>query len=368
MTNKKQYNILIVGPFPKPITGNSLANQILFDGLSKKENVKVRRVNSSTSFFDEKVGSFSLKKAFNGIRFNLQIYKIFQSNAVYVTPGQSFFGVLKYGVIILTSKMLKRKIIIHIHGNYLREEYKRIGKLKKIIVKVILRMADKGIVLSRSLIPNLTPFLKKENIKIIYNFVEDYLLEDTKKIINNKRLNTLRIVYLSNLMLEKGILDLLKALKEMEINKLEYRAKLAGNIDLNSKKKIDNYLNQLNNAEYLGVVEGDRKKELLLWGNVFIFPSYYRMEGQPISIIEAMATGNVVLASNHAGISDIFSSKNGLFIRSKDYKDILNKLKIISLDKPKFEEILVKNYLYASKTYKADIFVNKIETIITQND
>jgi len=37
------------------------------------------------------------------------------------------------------------------------------------------------------------------------------------------------------------------------------------------------------------------------------------MEGQPISILEAMATGNIILTTNHAGIPDIFEMSVSLF-------------------------------------------------------
>ena len=104
---------------------------------------------------------------------------------------------------------------------------------------------------------------------------------------------SLRIFYLSNLMKEKGIFCLLNALKNLEKNNIIYKAKIAGNIDQKYSKEILNLFTELKNAEYIGVVNGDDKKNLLKWGNVFVLPTFYKMEGQPISILEAMATGNV---------------------------------------------------------------------------
>ena len=58
----------------------------------------------------------------------------------------------------------------------------------------------------------------------------------------------------------------------------------------------------LEHTDYIGIVNGKAKKNLLEWGNVFVLPTFYKMEGQPISILEAMATKNLVVTTNHAGI------------------------------------------------------------------
>ena len=52
-----------------------------------------------------------------------------------------------------------------------------------------------------------------------------------------------------------------------------------------------------------------------------MLPTYYKMEGQPISILEAMATGNVILTTRHAGIPDVVTDgKHGRFFEKKNAK------------------------------------------------
>ena len=149
--------ILIIGPFPEPITGNSIANKVAYEGLSGKPGIKASKINTSTSFFDERVGFFSIQKLLNSIRFNLQAYKIISSDVVYITPGQSFLGIVKYAILIFAAKLLNRKLVLHIHGNYLRQEYQNINSFKKSItsdalmpsdILVKLRMSQKSMVTS----------------------------------------------------------------------------------------------------------------------------------------------------------------------------------------------------------------------------
>lgn len=359
---RSKIKILFVGPFPNPITGNSIANLAAYEGFKEKGYI-VGLINSSLSFFDENVGVFSLKKLFYAIKFNFQAYKVARFDIVYITPGQTFFGVLKYALIIFIAKILKKKIIIHIHGNYLRKTLENLKGLEKYIVKKILGTADKGIVLSKSLIPNLLPVLDINDIYIVNNFVEDNLIKNTETIIENKSFEEVRIIFLSNLMKEKGIIDLLNALVMLKKEGISYKAKIAGNIDKQLKGEVEKLLKDLDEVEYLGVVIGQEKKQMLLWGNIFIFPTYYQMEGQPISILEAMAAGNIVLTTNHAGISDIFSEDNGLFIMKNNSEDIANKIKEILNKKEEYKDLIFRNYKYSTKQYTKSLYISNLEKV-----
>jgi glycosyltransferase involved in cell wall biosynthesis len=90
------------------------------------------------------------------------------------------------------------------------------------------------------------------------------------------------------------------------------------------------------------------------------------MEGQPIALIEAMVTGNVLLSTNHAGIPEIFSEKNGCFIKKRDPQDIYQKLIKINNNSNYYQEIIKHNHLYAKKKFKKELFLDKILEIITR--
>jgi glycosyltransferase involved in cell wall biosynthesis len=211
--------------------------------------------------------------------------------------------------------------------------------IKKKIFYYLLSKSTKGIVLSESLKGNMSLFIKEENIYTLYNFAEDYLVSTNEEI----KTDRLRIVFLSNLMIEKGILELLEALEMLEEQNIDYQAKIAGNIEVANKKRFITIFKNLKFTEYLGVVNGEQKKELLEWSNVFVLPTYYKMEGQPISIIEAMATNNLIITTKLAGIMDIIQEKNGYFVEKRSAKSIADKLKFISENKEVIASISGRN-------------------------
>lgn len=353
--------ILIIGPIPQPITGVSLANKTVLDNLNKKDCFNVDSINTSYNKFDENLGVFSLSKFIFFLKLNFFAYKIFKANIIYITPGQTFFGILKYTVFILLSKILNKELITHIHGNYVGTEYSLLKGFKKNVFKYLLSKTSKGIVLSETLTGNMSPFIEENKISVLYNFVEDYLFTEEKIIEKKLKITKPRIIFLSNLMKEKGIFELLEALKILEEKGIDYEAKIAGNIDPMHKKRTENYFKTLKNTQYIGVVHGEEKKALLLWGNIFTLATYYSMEGQPISILEAMATGNLVLTTNHAGIPDVFKDTvNGFYVEKNNAESIVEKIKYTIENSETSNKIKMHNYNSAKKKYRVENFINNI--------
>jgi glycosyltransferase involved in cell wall biosynthesis len=354
------YRVLLIGPQPEPITGNSLANQIVLEYLSRYTDVELNIINTSYSKLDEKIGKFSLKKVYHYVKQYKQVWKILYVDKLYITTGQTFFGVLKYFPYLLFAKLLNKEIIVHIHGNYLWKEYESLNGIKKKIFHKILSMSDKGIVLSKSLKKNLTPFLIEEKIYILENFVEDFLFENPTE----KKFNKVKIIYLSNLMKEKGIFDLLEALKILQEKNIEFEVKIAGGIDNFFEKKIRQELSKIKNLTYLGLVYNKEKKELLEWGNIFILPTKFD-EGQPISILEAMCTGNIILTTSQGGIVDIFKdNKNGFYIEKNSPNSIALKLIDMNSNLKDYKIISKQNRYEAKEKYRVKNFIKKLNNIL----
>jgi glycosyltransferase involved in cell wall biosynthesis len=354
--------ILLIGPLSPPINGVSICNDKII--AIKEAAFQVKYINTADANFSEKLGVFSLKKMITVIKKYFFLYKIFSVKTVYITIGQTFFGVIKYFPFLFLSKILGKKSVIHIHGNYLQTEFENLRGIKKEIFKFTIKLATKGIVLSNSLKKNLTPFLEENNIYVLPNFVEDEIFNIGEKDIEKKYFKRLKILFLSNLMTEKGILDLLDSLKTLEDNTIEFEAKIAGNIDKNIKELVFSKINKLNNVVYVGVVKGKHKKELLLNANVFVFPTYYKMEGQPISLLEAMGFGNIILTTNHAGISDIVTKENGFFVKKKSPKNISDTLIELSNSLSEHKKMSLNNHKYVKEQFSEKKFLSSLKKIL----
>lgn len=354
-------NILIIGPFPMPVSGVSLANEVISKGL-KSKNWSVRTINMEySSKISQSHGKINFNK-FIVIKSYLEVFKIIKSDIVYMTTGQTFFGLLKYYPFIIISKIFKKKTIIHLHGNHLKNEYLSLSGLKKTIFSHIVKCFDYGIVLSESLKENFTSFYHEDKIFTLNNFYQDYLKNEQVDLLKIKNFEELNILFLSNLMEEKGINILLEAIKIIKEKGVAIKVKIAGNKIADNN--VDAYFNKFDFIEYVGVVNGKEKTDLFYWSTVFCLPTFYKMEGQPISIIEAMATGNLILTTKHAGILDICTDENAIFVEKKSVDSLVEKLLFLNDNKPLIKEKALLNYDYASVKFSEANFIENADKIL----
>ena len=117
--------------------------------------------------------------------------------------------------------------------------------------------------------------------------------------------------------MDKGILI---ALRTFELANKEFNNLLltiAGDgPDLEYAKQyiIDN---NIKNVQFIGRVDGDEKINALKSSDIYLFPSY--TEGMPISLLEAMLFGNVIITSDVGGIKDFFEQgKMGYMIHGHE--------------------------------------------------
>lgn len=356
-------NLLIIGPFPGPPKGISLSNEVVANGLAKR-GWNVKKINTELSdAVHSAIGTFSFEKL-NFLKTYLQSYKIFPADAVYITIGITFFGVLKYAPFIILAKILNKKTLLHLHSNHLKKEYHSLHGIKKTLFFKLIASFDTGIVLSNSLRDNLTPFIAEEAVYELYNFVEDKLLLSEEIVLHQKDFSTIRLFFLSNLLEEKGINLLLKVIKRLNEEGLFIEVKIAGNKIKDNN--VDGLLADLSNVSYLGIVSGTAKQDLLIWGNVFCLPTFFSMEGQPISILEAMAFNALILTTKHAGIPDICSEENAVFCIEKSEEDLYLKLKFTISNWEELQKKAIANGVYARQRFTETKFITTLESIILE--
>lgn len=353
--------ILIIGPFPPPISGVSLANEVVARGLVLK-NWKVGTLNTEYSKnLSSNHGTMSFEKIFF-LKTYLLFFKIFLYKIIYITIGQSFFGVVKYLPFILLGKILDKRLVVHLHGNHLLNEYNSLKGIKKHVFYYIIASFDYGIVLSNSLRNNFHPFIKEENIFELNNFFEESLSIPKEKLISMKDYKEIKVVFLSNLIEEKGINILLQTISKLNKKGIIVKIKVAG------KKTIDNdlshFFEELNHLEYVGLVHGKEKQNLLVWSNVFCLPTFYKMEGQPISILEAMALGNLILTTEHAGITDICFNQNAVFCQKNNIENLTQILELLSNNLEIIKEKGLFNIDYSREKFSEKQFIENANEIL----
>lgn len=357
-------NILVIGPFPLPVHGCSLANEVFVRQLANSDDLQVEIINTNAvNVSSNQVGAFSFGKIISFLKSYKKIALIKKADIVYTTPGQTFFGIAKYIPFYWLCKRMGIPYIIHLHGNHLGNEYKKLTGIKRGIFAKYIKGASAGIVLSDSLRDNFEDLIPAEKVYVAENFALNEVIDYSNPV---KFDDKLRLLYLGNLMKEKGILDVLDSLILLRNAGVPFTADIAGKIEDESQDLILDRLEQLkDNITFHGVVHGQDKVKLLYGANVFILPTYYKMEGQPISIIEAMAAGNIIVTTQFSGIPDIVGEKNGYFVKAKNPDSIYSTLVEINANLiHSVSSFSKENKEYVKLNFTEVQFASKILTII----
>ncbi|RKD20439.1 hypothetical protein BCY91_02145 [Pelobium manganitolerans] len=356
--------ILIIAPLPPPMTGNSLPVKILYDNLKQENDVEV--INLSKSSYSAGINSLSRI---------IQIFKIFgqvyrkgrNKDLIYFTISESFAGNLKD---ILLYLLLKRKLkvtVIHMFGGAgMKRILDKKSGLQFYLNSFFLNRLRAIIVEGQTQADFFAKVVDPRKIHVVNNFAENYLF-NTKSAISAKFQEDcpIRVLFISNFIYGKGYKEIVEAYALLDKEQQRKTAiDFAGGFgSIESKKIFLNSIKNFENLHYHGLVSGNEKQQLYHKAHVFCLPTYYPYEGQPFCILEAYASGCVLVTTNHSGIKDVFQDKkNGFEARKMDVESLKNIFEIISNSKNLFE-IANSNYEYACKHYRSERFVGAMRTI-----
>jgi len=375
--------ILAIGSKNSPKRNLFTGQSSMFEGLVENLHIKggkVDVVNISNFFNINSSGRFSLLRSIEyiGIIFNVFIKVCFNKyTMLYLNTAQSKVGFIRDYVIIYLTHLFGIRICMHQFGANYSGFYKSLPPFfKKRLIKT-LNKVDKIIVEG--------DYTKKQ-----FSFMEDYLNKvvtipnglpgkDITVKYDSKVYNAaqpLNMIYLSNMIVSKGYLDVLKAVDLLvNIYKRNVHCVFAGRFmmtsddqqDINSSKSyFFDYLKQHNltaNVEYFEGLYGDLKEKAFNNSHVFLLPSYYINEGQPLAVLEAMAYGNVCIVTNYRLIPDMVKADNGLFVEAKSPENIAKNV-IYLMDNPVLYSSMSKAAIAKYRAdYTFDIYCEKIVNI-----
>jgi glycosyltransferase involved in cell wall biosynthesis len=115
------------------------------------------------------------------------------------------------------------------------------------------------------------------------------------------------------------------------------------------------------NIKYLGWVDGQKKETIIKKNDIYILPS--RFEGVPISILEAMAYGKPIIATNVGGIPSLVKENfNGWLIESGKL-DQIEKVFDEIFRNPCLLEVYGRNSYAAANKYNPKLIFRDLESI-----
>ncbi len=171
-----------------------------------------------------------------------------------------------------------------------------------------------------------------------------------------------RILFVSNMLEEKGPLILLEALATVAQHGIRFDARFAGAwrepLSLDRFSERVRALGLHDHVAHLGPVYGEAKARLFADADVFVLPTYYQHEALPLVVIEAMMHGLAIVTTRIGALPDIISDQaNGELIAPGDAAQLASALRKLLTD----ADLRARYGRAARQTYETDLTAQRFE-------
>ncbi len=117
---------------------------------------------------------------------------------------------------------------------------------------------------------------------------------------------------------------------------------------------------------YGGVVTSEDKWRHFDQADIFLLPSIYG-EGLPMAILEAMAAGCVVVASEMASVAAVIDDgKNGYLVEPRNTEQLVSRLKMVLDSRSEWKPVQEEAAATVRSKFAISDYIEKLENIYTE--
>ncbi len=308
--------VLAIGPLPPPVHGLSKAFEVAVRGLTERA-WSLDLIDTSEGSHARRGSAFTLARAAQALSYVARAALLLRRcEVVYIAITQSKLGFLKDGLILNAARAWRRPVVVHLHGGNFPAFFAALPRLAQARVERALSKVCYFVVEGETLRDQFAMLPGgRARTRVVYNPSEIPAFRELRA----PPTGEMHVLYLSNLMLEKGYLDVLQAgaiARQASGIRLELHfagAFVAGDGSASSAAAMQKAFEEQAQfaraagvgVSYHGVVHGEQKRALLERAHVFVLPTYYRNEGQPLAVVEALSSALPVVATAHRGIPEL---------------------------------------------------------------
>ena len=354
-------HILFITPLPPPVHGSAMMSQYIKESKLINEEFDCDYVNLSTSRRMDEIGKKSLLKTVRFVwTYCIVLGKLMchRYDLCYLAITCHGIGFLKDAPFVLLCKLFGKKIVIHQHNKGMAGDVERWPY--RWLLPWVYRNT-KVILLSWRLYPDIEKVVRKEQILICPNGIPETLREEP----DAKRHNRIpHLLFLSNLMVSKGILVLLDALEILKNKGYSFVCDFVGGetaeIDAaRFKAEVEKRgLDKL--VIYDGKQYGADKECFFKQADVFVHPTMD--DCFPLVLLEAMQYSLPIVSTDVGGIADIIRNEvDGYICETQEINIFAQKLLELITDEPLRIRMGESNHERYKLQYTLNLFEMKIK-------
>jgi glycosyltransferase involved in cell wall biosynthesis len=216
--------------------------------------------------------------------------------------------------------------VLHVHGSNFDDFFMDAPWFLQFVIRATLERADAVIALGNTWAARLQRMSPRAHIVVVANAIR------LAPRVPQTELSQVHVVFLGEIGRRKGTFELLESWAKVASNSEvgPVRLTIAGDGDISRARELVSALAIGETVEVRGWITPDEVSKLLADAQVLVLPS--RHEGQPMAILEAMARGICVVASNVGGIPDMLGNSGVILTEPGNVAELADALVYVVTD------------------------------------
>lgn len=307
--------LVVVGPLPPPYHGVTISTSLVLANHHLHERFVVRHVDTSDDRSGQNIGTWDATNIAIAIRSVVRLWRNVRGTAgiVYLPLSQGSAGFVRDSLLIRLAARRGWKVAVHLRGSEFRDFYEtRRPHFQNQIRKTLARVTSLA-VMGESLRWVFEGLVTKEQVVVVPNGTPEPAVEGQSP-------DDSLVLFLSNLRLRKGVLAAIETARLVASEHPSARFLFVGEWESEQlEHELKARTGEANGRiAFASPVIGPEKDRLLASAAVLLFPPT-EAEGHPRVVLEALAAGTPVVATDSGAIGEtIVDGESGFVLPDAD--------------------------------------------------
>lgn len=375
--------VLLCMHLPPPVHGASMVGKYIQDSALINNRFDCQYVNITAAATLSDIGRWGIKKFWRYCKLLHHLHheiNLFQPHLVYLTPnsaGRPFYK--DYMTVVLLKFWCRRlrekqntQILLHFHNKGCEDFskcwindwlYKRFFNNIHVLL------------LSKRLYDDVKRYVPEQRVVVCGNGIPAIITPNNKGASDGVQKAhsfsaPIHILFLSNMMEEKGVWTLLNACCLIKERGTDFRCTFVGGWKDITEQMFNEKVEKLGLQTEVSAVGAkyDKEKESY-WrdADVFVFPTFYHNECFPLVLLEAMQHALPCISTDEAAIPDIIDNgKTGFVVNKCNYHQLAERIIQLSNDRQMAVNMGMEGFYKYKRLFTLDAFEKRLCDIFEQ--
>ena len=352
MTFKSKSRILVIGPLPPPYAGTSVSFKLFCEYLQlHPDSFDIDIINSAP----KELGQRSLLNIDNlltaGRILGTLLVRIRRADQVLLFGSHQFLVSLM-PLCLSIARAMRKPFYVRPFGGSLDTYYRGLKPLVRRYFRWAIGHTNGLIVETREL----RNFFSRIFGDKVHHVPGYRLMNKRVSSVGSARLpkQVLELVYVGHIREEKGVFDLLESMRLLDGDSPGvFDCVFYGPIYSEAYERFTREIAACGNVSYGGILQPEQVVSTIKKFDVFVFPSFYKGEGHPGVLIEAMISGLPIVTTRHNAMPELISHRsNGLLVTPREPSELAETIRLLFND-PELLANLAEQSMQSSHQYSS---------------